>query len=197
MNRKYTSEAILISAKNSGEADKIVLFITKRFGLLKARALGVRYAKSKLRYHLTHPSLLNAVFVRGRAGWRVVEVIEEKYSFHRALAGDRERLASAHKVFSFLPRVLVEEEFCGDVYSEVADALPLFADENSDSNDVETLVVFRILRNLGYIKAAGDDIIKKNLLAPTRLDSDILKTVRPIRRQIIVEINKTISENQL
>jgi DNA repair protein RecO (recombination protein O) len=51
-NRGYSSEGIVVSKKNHGEADRILVVYSKNFGLLRLMAKGVRKPKSRKRGHL-------------------------------------------------------------------------------------------------------------------------------------------------
>lgn len=71
MYRIYNTPSYIISLRNQREADRLLTFITKDFGQTTAIARGVRYEKSKLRYHLQLFSHLNLSLVKGKEFWRV------------------------------------------------------------------------------------------------------------------------------
>ena len=50
--RTYSSEGIILSRKNYGESDRILIVLSKNFGKLSLLAKGIRKIKSKKRGHL-------------------------------------------------------------------------------------------------------------------------------------------------
>jgi len=50
--RRYSSDAIILSRKNYGEADRFLTVYSKNFGKLRLLAKGVRRPKSKKRGHI-------------------------------------------------------------------------------------------------------------------------------------------------
>jgi Recombination protein O N terminal len=72
MYTTYTTEAFVCSREAVGEGDFQILLFTREFGLLYARAAGVRKESSKLRYSLSTEGCLSVSLVRGVRGWRLV-----------------------------------------------------------------------------------------------------------------------------
>lgn len=69
--RIYTSDAFILSAKHTRDADLSLFAFTERFGLLHAAAKSARYMKSKLRYSLQSMTFGSLSLVKGREIWRV------------------------------------------------------------------------------------------------------------------------------
>jgi hypothetical protein len=69
--RIYTSDAFILSAKQSRDADLSLLAFTELFGLLHANAKSARHMKSKLRYSLQSMTFGSISMVKGRELWRV------------------------------------------------------------------------------------------------------------------------------
>lgn len=63
--RTYSSEGIVLSRKNYGEADRILIVISKDFGKLSLLAKGIRKIKSKKRGHLEIFSKIKFSAVKG------------------------------------------------------------------------------------------------------------------------------------
>src|SRR3972149_6509042 len=72
----YRTEGIVLSKNNFGEADQLISFYTAELGGVRAVAQGVRFLKSKLRYHLGELSYSKIAFVRGREYWRIIDAEE-------------------------------------------------------------------------------------------------------------------------
>src|SRR5271165_3676947 len=70
MYQKYQTDAIVVAAWESGEADKSLALYTRDFGLVRARATSMRSEKSKMRYSLQPYSRAHVALIRGKSGWR-------------------------------------------------------------------------------------------------------------------------------
>lgn len=57
--RTYSSEGIVLSRKNYGEADRILVILSKNFGKLSLLAKGIRKIKSKKEEVLKFSAKLN------------------------------------------------------------------------------------------------------------------------------------------
>lgn len=66
IQRTYTSEGIILSRKNYGEADRILTVFSKHFGKLTLIAKGIRKLKSKKRGHLEIFSQIKFSAVTGK-----------------------------------------------------------------------------------------------------------------------------------
>lgn len=71
MYTTYTTDAFILHKHASGEADMIVVVYTKDFGLIHARATGVRLQKSKLKSSLQTLMRVRVSLVRGVREWRI------------------------------------------------------------------------------------------------------------------------------
>jgi len=65
--RTFHSEAIILSYKNWGEADRMLWLYTRKLGKVKAVAKGVRKMKSRKAGHLEPFTCSNLMFARGRS----------------------------------------------------------------------------------------------------------------------------------
>src|SRR5690348_10499607 len=79
MYQKYRTEAIVLASLDRGEADKVFALYTRDFGLVWARASGVRREKSKMRYALQQYASTSVGLVRGKRGWRVAGAYEARH----------------------------------------------------------------------------------------------------------------------
>lgn len=67
----YTTRGWILASAPSGEASKSYSIYTEDFGLVSARAQGVRKLDSKLRYNLDDFSFATLSLVRGKEFWRL------------------------------------------------------------------------------------------------------------------------------
>ena len=67
----YTTRGWILGSAPSGEASKMYVLYTEDFGLVTARAQGVRLLSSKMRYNLAEYALCDISLVRGKEFWRL------------------------------------------------------------------------------------------------------------------------------
>lgn len=135
----YTTRGFILASAPSGEASKTYSIYTEDFGLIAARAQGVRLLASKLRYNLEEYSLAALSLVRGREVWRITGA--EKESLPRASAQIRARILN-------LTRRLVQGEERNDA---LFSALLSLMDEKVS----ETAILAEVLSGLGYLDKAA------------------------------------------
>jgi recombinational DNA repair protein (RecF pathway) len=70
-----TTEGLVVGERDSGEAAKVLNIFTRDLGLIGVNAAGIRYEKSKLRYHTQLYSLAIFTLVPGREYWRLVGAV--------------------------------------------------------------------------------------------------------------------------
>jgi len=199
MYRIYSTEGLILRSFDVGEASKILSLFTKDFGLLSARAQGVREGHSKLRYHLQDFSLASFDLVRGNNGWRVTSArdAENLASFPVAL----KRNAAPRiliSVSSLLTRLLHGEERNAELYSDVVSSFRILQSatvENESLKDFEALLLMRILHRLGYW---GDDAVLSPFLRSFEIEKpETFASFAPVRRHAIRRINEALKETQL
>ncbi len=179
-HRIYQTEGVILGKYDFGEANRLFYIFTEKFGMIKALAQGVRYAKSKLRYNLDLFSYGNFSFISLKSSesgmWRIVDVEENKSAL--AIAANLERLSAFAKNASLLSRMVKGEERNDFIWQELRNFFLYLRDEKEVQSDdvVEKQVLFtaNILNNLGYM-------------------SEIPKS----RRILISAINKAIKESML
>lgn len=194
MHHIYHTQGFVLSSRNVGEANKIIIIYTKELGLIRAVAQGIRLHKSKLRFTLQDFSYVNVDLVKGRDIWRVTSA---KHISSFPLA--RSNMASViliSRVSKLLERLCGDEVANEDIFNDFIQALYLLDDTNilpPYREALELHLVLRVMNSLGYI---GDsDILAKYLSS----SFDIGKTeiLLKERQSIILHINKALNESQL
>ncbi|MDE1874668.1 MAG: recombination protein O N-terminal domain-containing protein [Patescibacteria group bacterium] len=137
----YTTQGFILGSSPSGEASKIYSIYTEDFGLIRAKAQGVRLIRSKLRYNLDDYGFCAVSLVRGKEVWRVTAV---------------ERLSSAPKGVDDLGRArvlnLVRRLVQGEERNDALFAALLMLEAMIPTK--ETDVLARVLSALGYLDLA-------------------------------------------
>lgn len=72
---ELSTEAIVLSHKESGELDKIIFLYTRELGKVAAKAVSARKITSKLAGHLEPLNLVKARLIQKNGGFKVVDAI--------------------------------------------------------------------------------------------------------------------------
>ncbi len=149
----YTTRGIVLSQRAIGEADRVYSILTRDFGLLRARALAVRKASSKLRGILEPFSLSSVSLVRGKDYWRLtsaelVKKIPNTASFARPLA--------------LLERLIQGEAPQPELFDTVESSAMIY--HSGADLESETQLVAKILYHLGYLRESYLNLPRKELI---------------------------------
>jgi DNA repair protein RecO (recombination protein O) len=193
MHHIYHTEGIILGSKNYGEAGKYYSIFTRDLGMINASAQGIRKISSKLRFVLQDFSYVKIDLVRGKDFWRITSASKTnklervlKSSFNVEIFANVGRL---------LKRLLTGESPNQILFTDLLNGL-LFLEKSKDINEsqnVEIIIVLRILNNLGYI---GSDEMLKNITKSPYEDNLIFEASRS-RIKILSEINKALHETHL
>ncbi|MEX2013581.1 MAG: DNA repair protein RecO [Parcubacteria group bacterium] len=148
----YTTKGIVLSERAIGEADRIYSILTRDFGKLEARAIGVRKNVSKLRGHIEPFSLSLISFVKGKNYWRLTSAeFIQNISSTEAVA----------RSLALLEKLVQGEAPHPELFDDVEEVLLSFEphDEMFEVN-----VVSKILFHLGYLKKSDMALDKKSLI---------------------------------
>ena len=145
MYAKYTTDAIVLSTGERGEADSFVALYTYDFGLVFARAAGARKESSRMRYALYAGSHMSASLVRGKAGWRLAGA--------RAIGAylAPEDVQVFARVARLARRLMSGDEQNEYIFRSLESFLNSLADSSLDRAALELIAVTRLLHGLGYI----------------------------------------------
>lgn len=193
MHHIYHTEGIILGSRNYGEAGKYFYIFTKELGLVFASAQGIRKLSSKLRFTLQDFSYVNVDLVRGRDFWRITTATKN---------GELENLANNIIIFpvlvsltKLLQRLLAGEEKNETLFLDLIRGLKVLENKKNkeEVNNVEVLLVLRILHHLGYV--GGADLVDNCATSP--LEEDLVFQISKNRTQILNHINKALRETQL
>lgn len=189
MYQKYHTEAIVLAALDSGEADRVIALMTRDFGLVRARASAVRAEKSKMRYATQLYSRSVASLVKGKRGWRLAGATA------RFLARPQDAGVSAFARISELTVRLVageeKNEYLFDVLSEAHRALMA---RDAAIPVIEIVCVARVLFALGYL---SQEALQTTLFSHTQFGSDALQEAEILKETMLKSINRAIADTHL
>ena len=189
----HHTEGIILSSKNYGEAGKYYSLLTRDLGLINASAQGVRKISSKLRFVLQDFSYIKVDLVHGKDFWRLTSA--SKTCKLDELSKNTISFEIFANVARLLKRMLPGELPNAYLFNDLLDGL-VFLEKSkiqSEAENIEVIIVLRILNNLGYI---GNNEMLKNITKSPYEDDLIFEASRS-RTKILLEINKAIHETHL
>lgn len=190
MYQKYQTEALVLSARETGESDRTYALFTKDFGLVRARASAVRTERSKMRYALQSYSRATVLLVKGKRGWRAAGALPI-----RGVTQKTRTIAALARISELVLRLVHGQEKNEYLYAALAqahEALQECSDEAVPT--IEIVCVARVLFALGYISAEAH---KTALFAHTAYAEEYLKEADAERDTLLASINRAIAGAQL
>lgn len=188
MRPKYATEAIVLARIPFGEASVQLVLLTKEFGVVKARAQGVRKMGAKLASATQTGSESDVILVRGKDGWRLSGALLVHNWFSLFNGECRSRSA---RVMQLLMRFVQGESHDPRLYlilSGLLATLPVLVESEADA--AECLAALRLLHVLGLDAGA----IPGGMHEYT---PEILQTIHEKRRAYIERINHGIQASGL
>jgi len=143
----YTTEGIILKRRNVGEADSVFSVFTKDFGRVEMKAQGVRYLKSKLRYHLSGKAILRISFVDTNNDYYRLTDAEELRIFENV---------RPHVLLNLLERLVQGQQKDKRLWQDLVRSVMV-----SDNDEVSVL---RFLEHLGYAGATVEDALAQSML---------------------------------
>ncbi len=142
----YKTDALVVRARNYGEADKILTLFSREFGRIQAIAKGVRKPKSKLRGGVQLFSHSSFLLHKGKS-LDTVSQVEQKESFLWLLE-DLERLTHAAYMAELLDAALWENEEGQEMFLLTLTCFYLM--QSLEPRLVTRCFEFRLMQLLGY-----------------------------------------------
>jgi DNA repair protein RecO (recombination protein O) len=193
MHHIYHTEGIILGSSNIGEAGKYYRIFTRDLGMITATAQGVRKISSKLRFVLQDFAYLKIDIVAGRNIFRLTNAI--KTDKLEKITKSSKKLEIFENVSRLLKRLLAGVEPNETLFDDLVNGLLFLeqVDSKDDLHNIETIIVLRILNNLGYI---GDhDVLKTFTRSP--FEDNIVLEASKNRKIILSEINKALKETHM
>ncbi|MBM3449600.1 MAG: DNA repair protein RecO, partial [Armatimonadetes bacterium] len=142
----YKAEGIVLRRRTLGEADRVVVLMTREWGRISCKAKGVRKTTSRLAGRLE--PFVHGRFLLGRG--RALDVIAqvEVIDGHPALRADLDRMSYASLVAELTDRLVAEREPHEEVFGLLLTALTLLSD--ADPARGAAWYALQLFRALGY-----------------------------------------------
>jgi DNA repair protein RecO (recombination protein O) len=188
----YNTEAFVISSRNSGEADRVFMLFTKDFGVVSAKATGIRKVESRLRFFVQDFKYIDASIVKGKNYWRLVSARPIHELNSRKSLGTSSRIRSLQLVGKLAPG----EEPIPGLFDELVSAYNFtsnFHPKNDELESIEALLALKILHVLGYW---GDKQSDGDFVTST-FNEETLQKIKDSKKMIIKELNNSLRATQL
>lgn len=188
MRHKYSTRAIVLGRRSSGEESLSASLLTEDFGLIRARSQGARKQGAKMSAGLQTLSRSDVTLLRGKDGWRMAGAVLET-NWSRALSADG-RLRAA-RVLELADRLIRGEHEDAELFAVLSSFLAALAGRSEEEQDaIEMLAVVRLLHALGL--DAGDIYG-----APEAYADEAISRAREARTALIARINHGIAASGL
>jgi DNA repair protein RecO len=193
MHHIYHTEGIILGSKNYGEAGKYYSLLTRDLGLINASAQGIRKISSKLRFVLQDFSYVKVDLVRGKDFWRITSA--SKTNTLENISRNPVAIHIFANISRLLKRLLTGEYPNVLLFADLLKGLHFLekSKEESEMQNIETIIVLRILNNLGYI--GENEMLQKITKSP--FEENLIFEAGRSRTKILSEINKAIRETHL
>ena len=193
MHHIYHTEGIILGSKNLRESDKYYYIFTRDLGMVYASASGVRKISSKLRFVLQDFACVKVDLVQGRNTFRVTSA--SKTNRLEYITKNKEAFRIFYNISRLLRRLLAGVEPNETLFTDLVHCLTILEKikNKEDLNNIEAIIVLRILNNLGYI---GDSESLQELVKSPFGEHLIFKASKS-KIHILSQINKALKETHL
>jgi DNA repair protein RecO len=192
MHHIYHTEGIILGGGSFGETGKYYNIFTHNFGMIHARAQGVRKISSKLRFLLQDFAYLKIDLVRGKNFWLITSV--SKTNQLEKLSKCPQALKVLTNISNLLKRLLVGEGAQEKLFLDLLKGFSVLDKASKeDLLNIEIIIVLQILNNLGYL---GEEKIFSDIIKSPWEDI-LVPQVSKNRSQILSKINQILQETHL
>jgi len=185
---RYSVSAITLARTPHGEASASIALLTNEFGLIRARAQGIRKSGAKLASALQTLAESEAILVRGKDGWRLSGAMLSSNRFSELSPLARLRAGRVGQLLLRLIQGELRDPDLFETYRAFLSILPSLTEEEADA--AETLMALQMLRMLGL--DAGE--LPEGAAV---FGEGARRKVQEERRSYILRINKGISASGL
>lgn len=193
MHHIYHTEGLILGSRDYGETGKYYSIFTRDLGMIYASAQGVRQMSSKLRFVLQDFSYIKVDLVQGKDFWRVTSA--SKTNKLENLTKRRGSFEVFYNITRLLKRLLAGVEQNEVLFTDLINGLSILekTEKKEDLQNIEVIIVLRILNNLGYI--GGNKALQNFTRSP--FEENMIFELSRSRASVLSHINKALKETQL
>jgi len=145
--RIRTAEALVISHKEFGEADRLLLLFSRELGKIRAIAKGVRRSRSRKAGHLQPITCVTLVLAKGKNFWIITQA--DAVEDYKNIKADLNLIGYASYVLELAGNLTAEEEADLHVYTLLKQALG-FISLGFDPFNIVRFIELHFLESSGY-----------------------------------------------
>lgn len=183
MRHKYETTAIVLARTPLAESASLVTLLTDDFGIVRARAEGLRKPGAKLAHALQTLDRCAATLVRGKEAWRLSGAVLEESWFRRLSRAERLRAGRVAGLMLRLVHGEANDPSLFILFTEFLEALPSLAEDAQDAAEIMTAL--RILATLGL---DGGVLPQEDAYVPLSPEA---------RRELVMRVNRGIAASGL
>ncbi|MDQ1299772.1 MAG: repair protein RecO [Patescibacteria group bacterium] len=183
MRHKYVTAALVLARTPFKESAALVTLLTEEFGLVRARAEGLRKSGAKLAHALQTFDRCEVTLVRGKEGWRLSGAILEESWFKRLKRLERMRAGRMAGLLLRLVHGEANDPSLFVLFTEFLEALPELSEEAQDTAEIMTAL--RVLAVLGLDVGVLPHV---GIYEPLLSDQ---------RRELVMRVNRGIAASGL
>lgn len=190
MYQKYHTEALVLAARESGESDRALTILTRDFGVVRTRGIGLRSERSKMRFALQSYAHAYVSLIRGKRGWRLAGA-----TAIGGAASELRAVGAFARIAELVVRLVPGEEHNEYLFDALAEAHRALREASAEAvPTVEIVCVARVLYALGYISA---EALETALFTHTSYGDENLQEAEVMKEKLLASINRAISETHL
>lgn len=169
----YSSEGIVLSRKNYGEADRILSVFSKDFGKLSLLAKGIRKIKSKKRGHLEIFSKIKFSAINGKG----MDIMTEAQTLddYSGIRANLNKISLGYYFCEVVNKITHEDGYMSSVYSILSYYLQQLQQE-IELKKLRLKFIYDLLTEMGYWP-----IDKKLIDADIVLDDVVERKINSVR----------------
>lgn len=183
MRHKYVTEALVLGRIPLKESAALITLLTEEFGVVRARAEGIRKPGAKLAHALQTFDRCTATLVRGKEGWRLSGAVLEENVFLTLSRTARERASRVNGLLLRLIQGEVSDPALFPLFLQFIQTLQTGGEDAQDA--AECFTALRLLSHLGLDAGTIPDDKGFSPLTPEE------------RRALVTRINRGISASGL
>lgn len=183
MRHKYTTDALVLARTPLAESASLVTLLTEEFGLVRARAEGLRKPGAKLAHALQTLDRSEVTLVRGKEAWRISGALLTNHLFQSL---DRNARLRAGRVNGLLLRLVhgeANDPILFTIFTHFLHVLPELSEEAQDA--AEVITALKMLSVLGLDAGSIPEHETYEPLSETT------------RRELVMRVNRGIQASGL
>lgn len=197
MYHTYSTDALVLESKAMGDSSRLLWLFTKDFGLILADVKSARGHLSKLRPSIQTYSYGLFTLVRGKRGWKVINVIGKGNHYYELRAKNEEGVVALARTHHIMRKLIgLDDTLHEEVFDLVTQAFNQMKMVTSKQAEVlESVLMCRMLGRLGYLTHEG---LPEQIVSPyLNFSEELLNEAQTFRLAFNKRINSSLKQTGL